>query len=37
MTISRSEIPGALAVDLIKDGFVVNIRSSSFSSRIGLS
>ena len=34
-TIAWSEIPGAFAVDLISDGFVVNTRSNKFSSRVG--
>ena len=37
ITILWSEILGALAVGLIKDEFVVNTRSSRFSSRVGLS
>ena len=34
-TISWSEIPGAFAVDLIRDGFFVNTMSRKFSSRVG--
>ena len=34
-TIAWSEIPGALAVDLINDGFVVNTKSNRLSSLVG--
>ena len=34
-TIAWSEIPGAYAIDLINDGFVLNTKSSKFSSLVG--
>ena len=34
-TIAWSEIPGAFAVDLINDGFVVNTKSNRLSSLVG--